>query len=185
MRLAVRLAPCSYGASLPRDLVIQPHGEGLRLFASDGVCAVIIDCAGHCAATVALGSREVEKLLQRHADADLFTVSPAAEGDWSWRVRTFSPSMTAAIQVRRGDGIAAEAIERILAISEEGTGGEGGTWSVLALRPVAKLLSGKHALDRVNITMAGTDGPLVVNFASRSGWSGRLVTMRCKAAVVS
>ena len=181
VRLAARLAPCAYGKSVPRELVMQPHGEGVvRLFTTDGASMVVIDAPGHCAAPVALGTREVMQLLQRHSDAELFTVSPAAEGDWSWRVRTFSPSMTCAMELQRGQGIGADAIAWVVGMGDGETGGTGGTWSVMALKPLAKLLmdSKGERIDRVEMATVGTDGPLRVTFAMGE-CSGKLVVMRC------
>ena len=181
LRLAVKLAPCAYGKSVPREVVIQPHGEGIvRLFSTDGATMVVIDAPGHCAAPVALGTREVGMLLQRHADAELFTVSPAAEGDWSWRVRTFSASMTCAMELQRGQGIGADAIARVVTLGDGETEGTGGVWSVMALKPLAKLLmdSKGERIDRVEMATVGTDGPLRVTFAMGE-CSGKLVVMRC------
>jgi hypothetical protein len=56
---------------------------------------------------------------------------------------------------------------------------EGGTWGVLALSSLTKLLSAKEGrLDRVNLTTVGTAGPLVVTFAGE-GFTGKLLIMRC------
>lgn len=183
VRLAVKLAPCAYGSSVPREVVLQPHGEGrVRLFTTDGATMVVIDAPGHCAAPVALGTREVMQLLQRHSDAELFTVSPAAEGDWSWRVRTFSPSMTCATELKRGQGIDTEVIKQVVGMGDGETEGTGGTWSVMALKPLAKLLMNSKTkgerLDRVGLTTAGTDGPLVATF-TMGECTGKVVTMRC------
>jgi hypothetical protein len=176
VRLALRLAPAAYGAKVPRELVIEPHGEGMRMFASDGAAFVVIEAEGHCGQRVAMETAPVRKLLDRHSDAELFTVTPAANSDWSWRVRTYSPCMTAGMEIRRGEGIPSDAIERVARMGEGEEEGTAGSWSVMALRGLAVLLGTRQNFSRVGLAIAGK-GPLVASFEGE-GFRGRLVTMR-------
>jgi hypothetical protein len=180
VRLALRLAPKDFGKTIPRDLQIESHGEGVRLFATDGVTAVIIETAGHCAQHLAIPTQALAHQLQRHSDAEIVAVTPTADGgDWAWRVRTFSAAMTCVSEMPRGETLDPSGVERVLAIAAPQERNEGGTWGVLALGSLTKLLSAKEGrLDRVNITTVGTAGPLVVTFEGQ-GFTGTLLTMRC------
>jgi hypothetical protein len=179
VRLALRLAPKTFGKSIPRDLQIEPHGEGIRLFATDGVTAVIIETAGHCAERVAIPTQALAKVLDRHDDAELLAVAPTPDGgDWAWRIKTFSDTFTAVAEMPRGEPLHPSGVERVLEIAEPQERNEGGTWQTMALSSFTKLLSAKEGLlNRVNITTAGTAGPLVVTFAGE-GFTGTLLIMR-------
>jgi hypothetical protein len=180
VRLALRVAPSAYGAKVPRDLQIEPHGEGIRMFATDGVTAVIIETAGHCAQHLAIPTQALAHQLQRHSDAEIVAVTPTADGgDWAWRVRTFSAAMTCVSEMPRGETLDPSCIERVLEVAGPQERNEGGTWSVIALAPLTRLLAAKEGrLDRVDIRTVGTMGPLVVSFEGQ-GFTGTLLTMRC------
>ncbi|MBW4529789.1 MAG: hypothetical protein KME02_03775 [Aphanothece saxicola GSE-SYN-MK-01-06B] len=181
VRLALRLAPKTFGKAVPRDLQIEPHGEGVRLFATDGVTAVIIETDGHCSQRVAIPTQALSKVLERHNDAELLAVAPTPDGgDWAWRIKTYSDTFTAVAEMPRGEPLHPSGVERVLEIAETQERSEGGTWSVLALTSLAKLLAEKNGakLDRVSLTTVGTTGPLVVTFACE-GFTGTLLIMRC------
>jgi hypothetical protein len=180
VRLALRLAPKTFGKAIPRDLQIEPHGDGVRLFATDGVTAVIIETAGHCAQRVAIPTQALAKVLERHNDAELLAVAPTPDGgDWAWRIKTYSDTFTAVAEMPRGEPLHPSGVERVLEVAEPQERNEGGTWGVLALSSLTKLLSAKEGrLDRVNLTTVGTAGPLVVTFAGE-GFTGKLLIMRC------
>ena len=180
VRLALRLAPKTFGANVPRNLLIEPHGEDLRLFATDGVIACWIETAGHCSQRVAIPVQALAKQLERHDDAEILAVTQTADGgDWSWRLRSFSASFTAVSEVPRGEALAPEAVARVLALAEPQEVNSGGTWGIVALQQVGKLLSAKEGrIDRVNIATSGETGPLVVTFEGQ-GFPGTLLTMRC------
>ena len=181
VKLALRLAPKTFGKAIPRDLQIEPHGEGVRLFATDGVTAVIIETAGHCAQRVAIPTQALAKVLDRHDDAELLAVAPTPDGgDWAWRIKTYSDTFTAVAEMPRGEPLHPSGVERVLAIAEPQERNEGGAWQVMALSSFTKLLSAKEGrLNRVNITTVGTTGPLVVTFAGE-GFTGTLLVMRLR-----
>jgi hypothetical protein len=181
VRLALRLAPKTFGKSIPRDLQIEPHGEGIRLFATDGVTAVIIETDGHCAQRVAIPTQALAKVLDRHDDAELLAVAPTPDGgDWAWRIKTYSDTFTAVAEMPRGEPLHPSGIERVLEIAEPQEVNTGGTWGVLALGSLSKLLAERNGakLDRVNLATVGTTGPLVVTFVCE-GFTGKLLIMRC------
>jgi hypothetical protein len=181
VRLALRLAPKTFGKAIPRDLQIEPHGEGVRLFATDGVTAVIIETAGHCVQRVAIPTQALAKVLDRHNDAELLAVAPTPDGgDWAWRIKTFSDTFTAVAEMPRGEPLHPSGVERVLEVAEPQERNEGGAWQVMALTSLTRLLSAKEwRLDRVNITTVGMAGPLVVTFAGE-GFTGKLMVMRLK-----
>lgn len=180
VRLALRLAPKTFGANVPKNLLIEPHGDGVRMLAVDGVTAIFIEAPGHASQRVAIPVSALAHQLERHSDAEIVAVTPTPDGgDWSWRVRTFSSSMTCVCEMPRGEPMEPEGVARVVAIAEPQERNEGGAWSVLALGSLTKLLGAKEGrIDRVNITTSGETGPLVVSFEGQ-GFTGTLLVMRC------
>lgn len=180
VRLALRLAPKSFGANVPRNRLIEPHGDGLRLFVADGVTAVIIETAGHASQRVAIPTQALAKVLDRHNDAEILAVAPTPDGaDFAWRVRSFSDTFTAVAEMPRWELLDASGVARVLEVAEPQERNEGGTWQVMALSSLTMLLTAKEwQLDRLNIATVGAVGPLVVTFAGE-GFTGTLLIMRC------
>jgi hypothetical protein len=184
VRLAVKLAPSSFGKSIPRDLLFEPHDKGIRMIALDGVTAVIIEAEGHCSQRLALPTKALAKMLQRHDDAQLLAVAPTPDGgDWSWRVKTFSDSFTAVTEMPRGEPLSKGGVATLMLQTRPQGANAGGSWGVMALRPLAQLIGLEHrGLDRIEIktlNTVGREGPLVATF-SADGFSGTLLTMRLR-----
>ncbi|AFY29600.1 hypothetical protein Cyagr_2494 [Cyanobium gracile PCC 6307] len=86
--------------------------------------------------------------------------------------------MTCVSEMPRGETLDPSGIERVLEVAEPQERNEGGTWGVLALSSVQKLLGAKEGrLDRVDIRTVGTKGPLVVTFTGE-GFTGTVLVMR-------
>lgn len=167
-----------------RELLFEPHDKGVRMIALDGVTAVIIEAPGHCAERLALPIKPLLKMLQRHDDAELLAVTPTPDGgDWSWRVKTFSTAMTCVTEMPRGEPLSKGGVATVMLQTRPQGANEGGSWGVMALKPLARLIGFEHkGLDRIEIkslNTVGREGPLVATF-SADGFSGTVLTMRLR-----